>query len=64
MNVRDNDGRTPMHVAAQEGHTNVVTLLAKEDGVDVNVQVDRIWMVRNLNSHDTYDNCQFFYCFS
>ena len=36
VNVLDKHGRTPMHSAAHEGHTNVVTLLATEYGVDVN----------------------------
>jgi hypothetical protein len=36
VNVLDKNGATPMHFAANKGHTNVVTLLAKEYGADVN----------------------------
>ena len=35
VNLALNDGRTPAHIASQQGYTNVLTLL-QEKGVDVN----------------------------
>ena len=36
VNKGDEDGATPLYIAAQEGHASVVELLLKADGVDVN----------------------------
>jgi ankyrin repeat protein len=38
VNFRDKMGRRPIHYAAQKGHANMVTMSAKEYGVDVNVR--------------------------
>ena len=41
MNVKDALGRTPLHIAAENGYGNVVMFLV-ENGADVNAQMPRV----------------------
>ena len=41
INVKDSDGRTPLHIAAEEGHYSTLFVLVKECGADAGVRCSR-----------------------
>ena len=43
VNVTDKDGRTPLHLAAWQGHSAVAGLLLEAPGVEVNVTDKDDW---------------------
>ena len=38
INERDNSGRSPLHIAATVQNHDLMTLLLKEKGIDINIQ--------------------------
>lgn len=43
MNARDRRGRTPIHVASEGGHVDVIRLLLEKPDIEINAEVQLYW---------------------
>lgn len=52
VNCIDNNGRTPLHLAAMTGSKHVVALLCSAPGIDVNIKDSVIYIFSLFNVDD------------
>ena len=43
VNISNSNGMTPLHVACENGHTDIVNLLLSHVGINVNIAKSNSW---------------------